>query len=109
LITGHVFESSLQAPFSGKVEPMLEVRRQTREGQYAEVDLELRPGEILGLIGRLGSGRTELALSLFGMNPPDSGAIRVNGQPVQLHTNREAIQQKIACVSEDRLHELISK
>ena len=103
LITGHVFESSLKAPFSGKVEPMLEVSGLTREGQYADVDLELRPGEILGLIGRLGSGRTELALSLFGMNPPDSGAIRVNGKPVQMRTNREAIRQKIAYVSEDRL------
>jgi simple sugar transport system ATP-binding protein len=103
LITGHVFESSLKAPFSSKVEPMLEVSGLTREGQYADVDLELRPGEILGLIGRLGSGRTELALSLFGMNPPDAGAIRVNGKPVQLHTNREAIRQKIAYVSEDRL------
>jgi simple sugar transport system ATP-binding protein len=103
LITGHVFESSLKAPFSSKVEPMLEVSGLTREGQYADVNLELRPGEILGLIGRLGSGRTELALSLFGMNPPDSGAIRVNGQPVQLRSNREAIREKIAYVSEDRL------
>jgi simple sugar transport system ATP-binding protein len=46
LITGHVFESSLKAPFSSKVEPMLEVSGLTREGQYADVDLELRPGEI---------------------------------------------------------------
>jgi simple sugar transport system ATP-binding protein len=103
LITGHVFESSLKAPFSSKGEPMLEVSGLTREGQYADINLELRPGEILGLIGRLGSGRTELALSLFGMNPPDSGAIRINGKPVQLRTNREAIRQKIAYVSEDRL------
>ena len=103
LITGHVFESSLKPPFSGKAEPVLKVRSLTREGQYADVDLELQPGEILGLIGRLGSGRTELALSLFGMNPPDAGEIRVNGKPVQLRTNREAIRQKIAYVSEDRL------
>src|SRR5205823_1173052 len=66
LITGHVFESSLKSPFSGKAEPMLEVRSLTREGQYADINLELRPGEILGIIGRLGAGRTELALSLFG-------------------------------------------
>jgi simple sugar transport system ATP-binding protein len=103
LITGHVFESSLKAPFSSNVDPMLEVSGLTRQGQYADVDLELRPGEIVGLIGRLGSGRTELALSLFGMNPPDAGAIRVNGKPVELRTNRQAIRQKIAYVSEDRL------
>ena len=102
-ITGHVFENALKPPFPGKGKPALEVRGLTREGQYGDVDLELRPGEILGLIGRLGSGRTELALSLFGMNPPDEGEIRVNGKPVQLHTNRQAIRQKIAYVSEDRL------
>ncbi len=103
LITGHVFEHSLKPPFSGKAEPVLEVRGLTRQGQYADVDLEVRPGEILGLIGRLGSGRTELALSLFGMNPPDAGEIRVNGKRVELRTNRAAIRQKIAYVSEDRL------
>jgi simple sugar transport system ATP-binding protein len=51
----------------------------------------------------MGSGRTELALSLFGMNPPDAGEIRVNGKPVQFPNNREAIRQGIAYVSEDRL------
>ena len=103
LITGHVFENVLKPPFSGKEHPVLEVRGLSCEGQYANVNFELRPGEILGLIGRLGSGRTELALSLFGMNPPDRGEMRVNGKPVQLHSNREAIRQKIAYVSEDRL------
>ncbi len=72
-------------------------------GQYADISFELRPGEILGLTGRMGSGRTELALSLFGMNPPDAGEIRVNGKPVRFHNNREAIRQGIAYVSEDRL------
>jgi simple sugar transport system ATP-binding protein len=103
LITGQVYESSLKAPFLGQGAPMLEVRGLTCEGQYSDVEFELRPGEILGLTGRLGSGRTELALSLFGMNPPDAGKIRVNGKPVQLRTNRDAIRQKIAYVSEDRL------
>ena len=79
------------------------MRGLTCTGQYADIDFELRPGEILGLTGRMGSGRTELALSLFGMNPPDSGEIRVNGKPVQFHNNREAIRQGIAYVSEDRL------
>ena len=65
--------------------------------------MEIRPGEILGLTGRMGSGRTELALSLFGMNPPDSGEIRVSGKAVKLQTNRDAIGHGIAYVSEDRL------
>ena len=50
-------------------------------------------GEILGITGLLGSGRTELALSLFGMNPPDSGTIRLDGKPLALATNRQWLPQ----------------
>jgi simple sugar transport system ATP-binding protein len=103
LITGQVFEPKLKPRFSSNAAPVLQVRGLSREGDYEDVDLELRPGEILGIIGRLGSGRTEFALSLFGMNPPDSGEIRVDGKPVQLRDNREAIRHGIGYVSEDRL------
>jgi simple sugar transport system ATP-binding protein len=103
LMTGQKFESSLKPAFSSQVAPILEVRGLTRRGHYEEVDLSLRPGEILGITGRLGSGRTELALSLFGMNPPDAGEIRIGGKPVRLRTNREAIRHGIGYVSEDRL------
>ena len=103
LITGHVFESSLKPALASEAPPILEVRGLSREGQYADINLALRPGEIVGLTGRLGSGRTELALSLFGMNPPDAGEIRVEGEPVRLRNNRDAIRQGIAYVSEDRL------
>ena len=60
-------------------------------------------GEILGLTGLLGSGRTEFALSLFGMNPPASGEIRLAGKTLALKTNAQAIDEGIAYVSEDRL------
>jgi simple sugar transport system ATP-binding protein len=103
LMTGQKFEPSLKSTFSGGPAPILEVRGLTRRGHYEEVDLVLRPGEILGITGRLGSGRTELALSLFGMNPPDAGAIRIGGKPVRLRTNRAAIRHGIGYVSEDRL------
>ena len=103
LITGQVFESRLKAPFLTDAAPALEVRGLTRQGQYAGVDLVVRPGEVLGITGRLGSGRTELALSLFGMNPPNAGEIRVNDKVVRLRNNCEAIRHGIAYVSEDRL------
>ena len=103
LITGHVFETSIKPRLSSDAPPMLEARGLTCAGQYFDINLEVRPGEILGLTGRLGSGRTELALSLFGMNPPDSGEIRVNGERVDLRSNRDAIRHGIAYVSEDRL------
>ncbi|MCX2944331.1 ATP-binding cassette domain-containing protein, partial [Rahnella perminowiae] len=83
--------------------PLLEVSHLSRKGQYQDISLSLRQGEITSIIGLLGSGRTELCLSLFGMSQPDSGEIRVNGKAVKLHSNRDAIRHGIAYVSEDRL------
>jgi simple sugar transport system ATP-binding protein len=67
------------------------------------VSFEVHAGEILGITGLLGSGRTELALSLFGMTQPDSGEIRIDGKPVRFATPRDAIENGMAYVSEDRL------
>ena len=54
------------------------------EGNYNKVSFELRKGEILGITGLLGSGRTELALSLFGLLKPDSGEILLQGKKVKI-------------------------
>jgi simple sugar transport system ATP-binding protein len=82
---------------------VLEVQGLGRDGDYDNISLQLRAGEVVGLTGLLGSGRTELALSLFGMNPPDRGTIALDGRRIALHTNAEAIHRGIAYVSEDRL------
>jgi simple sugar transport system ATP-binding protein len=104
LMTGRkFFMASRKPPFSSGAAPILEVSGLTRFGHYEEIDLVLHPGEILGITGRLGSGRTELALSLFGMNPPDAGKIRIAGKPVRLPTNRAAVRRGIGYVPEDRL------
>lgn len=83
--------------------PLLEVRNLSRRGKYQDINLSLHGGEIVSIVGLLGAGRTELCLSLFGMTRPDSGEIRIDGHPVQLHNNREAVRQGIGYVSEDRL------
>lgn len=83
--------------------PVFEVRGLSRAGEYADISLSVGKGEIVGLTGRLGSGRTELALSMFGMTRPEGGEIRLNGQPLTLNSNRDAIENGIAYVSEDRL------
>jgi simple sugar transport system ATP-binding protein len=103
LMTGHQLELGAKRTHSKREPPILEIRGLTRHGHYTDVNLELQPGEILGITGRLGSGRTELALSLFGMNPPNSGQILVKGKLTPLRHNRDAIRQGIAYVSEDRL------
>jgi simple sugar transport system ATP-binding protein len=75
------------------------------EGLVENVDLALGAGEIVGLSGLLGSGRTELALALFGMRPDHSGTIRIDGTPLPLASVQDAIDAGIAYVPEDRLSE----
>ncbi len=103
LMTGHEFDYKIAVPDLSAAPVVLSVRNLSRRGDFEDISLDLRQGEILGVIGLLGSGRTELALSLFGMRPPDQGEIRLGGMPVTLHSNRAAIDQGIAYVSEDRL------
>jgi rhamnose transport system ATP-binding protein len=66
------------------------------------IDLEVRAGEIVGMAGLVGAGRTELARILFGITPADSGQIALHGKPLTLTSPREAISHGIAYVPEDR-------
>jgi rhamnose transport system ATP-binding protein len=73
-----------------------------RESGISGVSLSLRAGEIFGLSGLVGAGRTELARILFGLTPADSGEILLKGSPVRLRTPAQAVEQGIAYVPEDR-------
>ncbi len=66
------------------------------------VSLEVRAGEILGLAGLVGAGRTELARVLFGLTPADAGTIELNGEPVVLRSPQAAVAHGLAYVPEDR-------
>ena len=104
LMTGKAFAYQTRATDFARSDTVLSVRHLTRTGQYEDISLDIRAGEIVGLTGLLGSGRTEFALSLFGMNRPSAGEIRLNGRPLTLTTNAQAIEAGIAYVSEDRLN-----
>ncbi len=67
-----------------------------------DVDLELRAGEIVGLAGLQGAGRTELARALFGVEPFRTGTVELDGRPVQIRDVREAVRHGIGYISEDR-------
>ncbi|WP_447009964.1 sugar ABC transporter ATP-binding protein [Saccharothrix hoggarensis] len=73
-----------------------------RKGSVAPFDLEIRSGEVVGLAGLLGSGRTEVARLLFGADKADSGRVLVDGKPVRLTGPRAAIEAGVAFSSEDR-------
>lgn len=81
----------------------LELRHLSQRATGIEdVSFAVRKGEILGLAGLVGSGRTQLAETLFGLTPADAGEIRVHGQIVRLSTPRDAVEAGIAYVPEDR-------
>jgi simple sugar transport system ATP-binding protein len=73
-----------------------------RKAGVAPLDIELRVGEVLGMAGLLGSGRTETARLLFGADRADTGAVTVNGEPVKLRNPRVALAKGIAYASENR-------
>lgn len=85
--------------------PLLEVRHLTSHGNFEDVSFELHAGEILGITGLLGSGRTELALALFGVIPIDSGSVVLDGESVVLRNIQDAIAHGVGYVPEDRLTE----
>jgi simple sugar transport system ATP-binding protein len=82
--------------------PVLSAQNLSRRGALHPVNLALHRREVLGLAGLLGSGRTELARLLFGIDARTSGEIRVNNTPAKLHSPRDAIRHGVAFSSEDR-------
>jgi len=90
--------------FSGdSATPLLEVRNLTHSGSFIDVSFDLFAGEILGITGLLGSGRTELATAIFGIDPAGSGTIRIEGRDVVIRSVPEAVENGIAYVPENRL------
>jgi rhamnose transport system ATP-binding protein len=83
-------------------ETVLEVRNLNHGRHVRDISFSLHSGEILGIAGLVGSGRTELALTLFGMTPATSGEILVEGRAVRIASPRQARDLGIAYVPEDR-------
>lgn len=81
---------------------VLELRGLVRRPATNGIDLTLRAGEIVGLAGLVGSGRSELAQTVFGITPADGGEIRIDGRPVRIRSAAEAKRLGIAYVPEDR-------
>lgn len=105
LMTGQKVESEPYAfnPEDTDAPPVLEVRNLTRAGEYTDVSFKIERGEILGITGLIGSGRTEVALSVFGLTHPQSGEIFVEEKKVNVSSPRDATKYGISYLPEDRL------
>jgi len=83
-------------------EILLKTKGLGRTGVFSDISIEVRQGEVVGLAGLVGAGRTDVARCLFGVETPDEGSIEVDGQPVTIATPRDAISRGFALVPEDR-------
>ena len=81
---------------------VLRVRDLGRTGAFSGVSFDVRRGEVLGLAGLVGAGRTDVALALFGVAPAEAGTIELEGAPIDVRTSRQALDHGIAYLSEDR-------
>ncbi|MCL4266316.1 MAG: sugar ABC transporter ATP-binding protein [Anaerolineae bacterium] len=91
-----------QAAPMGKT--MLEVKGLTAAGRFENVSFALRAGEILGVAGLIGAGRTDVARALFGIQPVSAGDIAIEGREVTIQNPRQAMKLGLAFVPEDRQH-----
>ncbi len=106
-MTGHDISSQTYdwKPPASASAPRLEIENLALAGAFEDLGLTLHPGEIVGLSGLLGSGRTEVAKALFGLEPAYAGTVRIDGAAVRLDSVKTAIEAGIAYVPEDRLTE----
>lgn len=104
---------SLETTFPPKRQPgpdapaVLSVRNLASPGRFRAVSFEVRRGEIVGLAGLIGSGRTEVARAIFGADPPAQGQIELEGRPVTIRSPRRAVRLGVSMLPESRRQGLV--
>ncbi|MCO5973251.1 sugar ABC transporter ATP-binding protein [Actinoallomurus soli] len=102
LMVGRSIEQQYPRERSTQGAPLLEVRNLTREGVFEDVSFEVRAGEVVGLAGLVGAGRTEVVRAIFGADPYDSGEVLVDGRPLPRGKVTAAMEAGLGLVPEDR-------
>ena len=110
MMVGRTLEEVFPVSFNQLGNPVIQVEEISTKTILNQVSFNLREGEILGVAGMVGSGRTELARAIFGADPLTSGTIKIKGQDVVFKNPADAIRSKISLVPEDRkYHGLFTK
>ncbi|NEC51075.1 sugar ABC transporter ATP-binding protein [Actinospica acidiphila] len=106
LMTGrnveYVFPPRPDTPPVKAAEPVLTVENLSRRGEFAPLDLQVRPGEIVGLAGLVGSGRSEILETIYGARKPDTGRVLVDGKPLRPGSVRAAVRAGLGLAPEER-------
>ncbi|RKX86518.1 MAG: sugar ABC transporter ATP-binding protein [Spirochaetes bacterium] len=104
LMVGRKIEYTIY-PKNKRTEPLLEVRGFSKKGNFRDINFTLHKGEILGLTGLVGAGRTEVAQAIFGLNPADEGTLLLDGKEIINSTPNDAVKAGFSFVPENRLQE----
>lgn len=87
---------------SVKGEVSLEVDGLTKRGLFQDISFKARKGEVLGIAGLMGAGRTDVMETVFGLRRADAGSVRINGEEARIQSPADAIRRRIALITEDR-------
>ena len=102
LMVGREINTLFSANENNRDEVVLKVHNLNKKDKFSDINFEVRAGEILGIAGLMGAGRTEVAAAIFGLNSADSGDIILNGKKLKIKSPGDAIREGIGYVSEDR-------
>jgi inositol transport system ATP-binding protein len=102
LMVGREIEELFSLNSMAQDEIVLKVKNLYKKGKFSDINFEVHAGEVLGIAGLMGAGRTEIARAIFGLDSFDSGEILLKGKPVQIKSPKDAIRKGIGYVSEDR-------
>ena len=102
MMVGRTIDQFFQKENAQFGKPVLEVEGLTRHGYFHDISFSVREGEILGIAGLIGAGRTEVMEALFGVTPKQAGVVKIHGKPVKIESPYDAIRHGIAFLTEDR-------
>ncbi len=102
LMVGRELSNVFQKQKAEIGETLLSIRNFTRKKEFQNVSFDVHRGEIVGMAGLMGAGRSELMMSLFGVTKRESGEVWLNGEKVEIKSPKDAIRHKIAFLTEDR-------
>ena len=105
LMVGREVRSARRAVRQATEPPVLRVERLSRAGAFEDVTFAVQPGEIVGLAGLVGAGRTEVCEAIFGVVRPTGGSVEVKGERARIGSPRDAVRLGLAMVPEDRQHD----
>ncbi|MBN8820473.1 MULTISPECIES: sugar ABC transporter ATP-binding protein [unclassified Spirosoma] len=102
MMVGRKIESLFPESTTQRGNEILSVKQLTRHGQFTNINFAVHEGEVLGIGGLMGAGRTEVARTIFGLDQPDSGQMYIRGEQADIRSPQDAIRRGIGYVSEDR-------